>query len=94
LQYLKSAEGMALLSGSFRGDRKEETECTYPQSLATSATGLMEIGALREMLTSSDHSWKSSAHALYQMLLLYKRRNATDVRDFVYAYLPICSKFQ
>jgi hypothetical protein len=94
LKYLKSAEGMALLSESYAGGSREETNGTYPQSLATLATGLIEIAALREILASSNHSWKSSAQALYQMLLSYKRRDATDVRDFVYAYLPISSKFQ
>ena len=94
LKYLNSAEGTALLSSSFGEDSREQTNCTFPTSLAASATGLFEIAALRNILASDNNSWKSSAQALYQMLLSYRGRAATDVKDFIYAYLPISSKFK
>jgi hypothetical protein len=92
--YLNFAEGTALLSSSFAEDSREQTNSTYPTSLAASAIGLFEIAALRNILASDNHSWKSSAQALYRMLLSYRGRAATDVKDFIYAYLPISSKFK
>jgi hypothetical protein len=90
---LMSADWTEPFSIPLTNDREQSVD-TYPSSMAALATGLYETAVLRKILASSDPSWKSSTEALFEMLCSCRGRNATDVRDTIFAYLPICTKFK